>query len=72
MYDQNDISQSSKRSEAPRGRGDGGLVPPVAASAGSSDSLPTGRLVTNGRKVWVVDENGRPLGIFTKTHVTLV
>lgn len=53
MYDQNDISQSSKRSEAPRGRGDRGVYAPVAANAGSSDSLPAGRLVT---------ENGKPLG----------
>ena len=35
--------------------------------------LPTAKLVTNGNgKVWAVDENGKPLGIFTKSHVTLV
>ena len=35
-------------------------------------SLPTCKLVTNGSgKVWAVDENGKPLGIITKSHPTL-
>ena len=60
MYDQNDISQSSKRSEGLRRGERSGL-----ATQGVSDrtAVPCVKLVTNGSgKVWAVDENGKPLG----------
>ena len=60
MYDQNDISQSSKRSEGLRRGERSGL-----ATQGVSDrtAVPCVKLVTNGTgKVWAVDENGKPLG----------
>lgn len=63
MYDQNDISQSSKRSEGLRGGERIGL-----ATQGVSDrtAVPCVKLVTNGSgKVWAVDENGKPLVIYT-------
>lgn len=60
MYDQNDISQSSKRSEGLRRGERSGL-----ATQGVSDrtAVPCVKLLTNGSgKVWAVDENGKPLG----------
>ena len=67
MYDQNDISQSSKRSDGLPGGERSGL-----ATQGVSDrtAVPCVKLLTNGSgKVWAVDENGKPLGIYTKSLV---
>ena len=65
LYSQNDVNQI----------GGAGVARPCAlprASTRAPAPLPTVKLVTNGSgKVWAVDENGKPLGIITKSHPTL-
>ena len=59
LYSQNDVNQI----------GGAGVARPCAlprASTRAPAPLPTVKLVTNGSgKVWAVDENGKPLGIYT-------
>ena len=63
MYGNNDVCQ----------RGGEGVARPCAllrACTRAPAPLPFCKLVTNGSgKVWAVDENGKPLGIFTKSLV---
>ena len=61
MYDQNSIKQSG--SEKERGRMNEELR---RGPTPELNALPTCKLLTDGSgKVWAVDENGKPLGIYT-------
>ena len=64
MYGNNDINQIG-------GEGDARPCALPRACTRAPAPLPFCKLVTNGSgKVWAVDENGKPLGIFTKSQAT--
>lgn len=41
----------------------------ASTTIATADNLPTCKLVTDGKRTWPVDENGKPLGIYTKSLV---
>jgi hypothetical protein len=71
LYDQNAIKQSSNGSEAPRGRGGVGTLDRSSARAGSFDSVPVVKLVSDGRKSYPINENGERLVKYTDNSAIL-
>jgi hypothetical protein len=61
LYGNNNLSQSLAHGGSARDVG-GGNDDIGARALHAPENLPTYKMVTNGRKVWPVDENGKPLG----------